>query len=330
MTQASPTASSVAVVVPVYNAAAYLPDCLDAISRSLPTAALIVADDGSTDDSAAIAERHGAQVVRLEGRSGPAGARNRGVAETRADVVCFVDSDVVVADDALRRMVERLATDPDTVAVFGSYDTNPRATGLVSRFRNLLHHYVHQRGSREASTFWAGCGAIRREAFDEVGGFERHWNGIEDIELGYRLRAAGYRIALDPSIQCTHLKRWTLRSMLWTDIRSRAYLWARLILERKSLPSDLNVDTAQRVSLALVAVALAGLAFVWWVPSLLILSALAVAGVVWLNRDLYRYLASHAGIGFALASIPLHLLHLLAGGLGLVAAMVAHAAGNRR
>ena len=84
---------------------------------------------------------------------------------------------------------------------------------MVSQYRNLLHHFVHQEGNPEASTFWAGCGAVRRAAFDAVAGYDEarfRRPSIEDIELGYRLRRAGYRIRLDRDLQCTHLKRWRL------------------------------------------------------------------------------------------------------------------------
>ena len=76
----------------------------------------------------------------------------------------------------------------------------PRLQGVVSQYRNLLHHFVHQHGNSEASTFWAGCGAIRRSVFEEMGGFDEQrfpTPSIEDIELGYRLRQAGHRILLD-------------------------------------------------------------------------------------------------------------------------------------
>ena len=143
-------------------------------------------------------------------------------------------------------------------AVFGSYDSRPAAAGLVSRYRNLLHHFVHQNGNREASTFWAGCGAIRRSVFEKIGGFgSKRFSrpSIEDIELGYCLRQAGYRILLDKGLQGTHLKRWNLYSLIRTDISCRALPWSRLILESKRLPDDLNLKIGQRVSFGLVALA---------------------------------------------------------------------------
>jgi GT2 family glycosyltransferase len=135
--------------------------------------------------------------------------------------------------------------------VFGSYDDQPRDKGLVSQYRNLLHHYVHQTANCDASTFWAGCGAVRRSVFTEVGGFHENFRpicSIDDIELGYRLRRAGHRILLDKDLQGTHLKRWTLWSVISTDITHRAIPWARLVIESKNAPNDLNLKITPTLS----------------------------------------------------------------------------------
>src|SRR5947207_1321887 len=81
-------------------------------------------------------------------------------------------------------------------ALIGSYDESPLSAGFVSQYRNLLHCYTHQNGRREASTFWAGCGAMRRDRFVHHAGFDERYRypSIEDIELGVRLRQAGERI----------------------------------------------------------------------------------------------------------------------------------------
>jgi GT2 family glycosyltransferase len=323
---------SLAIVIPVFNGAATLGECLAALTPGLrPGDELVVVDDGSTDASAAVAAAAGARVVRQPANGGQAAARNAGVRATTADVLLFVDADVVVAPDVVGRVREAFASRPEIAALFGSYDDRPRAGGIVSPYRNLLHHYVHQRGAAEAFTFWAGCGAVRRAAFAQVGGFdERAWRrAIEDIELGYRLRAAGHRIVLDPTLLCTHVKRWTLRSMLWTDTMARALPWTRLMIETPGAGSDLNLTVAQRASVALVGggIALAALALVW--PGLLWAALAALVAVVALNRDLYRYLAERRGVGFALACIPLHLLYFVCSGVGFALAWLGYAAGLR-
>src|SRR5829696_5491870 len=132
---------------------------------------------------------------------------------TAEEVLVFVDADVLPHPDAFARLREAFEVDPALDAVFGSYDTSPRATGLVSRFRNLLHHHVHQQGAGPATTFWAGLGAVRRETFESAGGFDASrfpHASVEDIELGMRLAAAGGKLRLDPELQGTHLKAWTL------------------------------------------------------------------------------------------------------------------------
>jgi GT2 family glycosyltransferase len=216
-------------------------------------------------------------------------------------------------------MLELFKSSPDIDVLFGSYDDEPTAPGVLTQYRNLLHHYIHQTGSREASTFWAGLGAIRRSAFEAVGGFdEKRWaRRMEDIELGYRLREAGYRICMDPAIQGTHLKKWTVKSMVRTDVYYRAMPWARLMLERKkTVVVDLNIKHHQQASVALVGLACVSLllSVVWW--QALIATLLALAGAIALNRRFYAFLIRKRGIAFTIAALPLHWFYFLYSGLG--------------
>jgi GT2 family glycosyltransferase len=137
-------------------------------------------------------------------------------------------------------------------ALFGSYDDAPAATNFLSQYKNLFHHYVHQIANEEASTFWGACGAIRREVFLKLGGFDEsyHQPCIEDIELGYRLKRAGYRIRLLKTLQVKHLKHWGVKSLLKTDFFQRALPWTELILRDRRLVNDLNLKTSSRVSVA--------------------------------------------------------------------------------
>jgi glycosyltransferase involved in cell wall biosynthesis len=157
---------SLTAVVPATNDPPTLAACLDAI---------------------AAAEEPPEQVVIVAEGDGPASARNSGAADATGDVVVFVDADVLPHADAVGRIRAAFAADPDLTAVFGSYDDAPADPGVVSQFRNLLHHHVHQQGAGEARTFWAGLGAVRADAFREAGGFdaERYkLPSVEDIDLG--------------------------------------------------------------------------------------------------------------------------------------------------
>src|SRR6266850_682708 len=229
---------NISVIIPVYNGADFVTRCLDGVLATHGASyECIVVNDGSTDASATLAAQFSDRVrlVNLTGEPrGPAYARNRGAELAREEILFFVDADVVLLPGALERVAKTFADRPDLAAVFGSYDAHPTANGMISRYRNLLHHFVHQNGNREASTFWAGCGAIRRSVFEKINGFdEKQFTrpSIEDIELGYRLREASYRIVLDKQLQGTHLKGWKLSTLIRTDIVCRAIPWSRLILE---------------------------------------------------------------------------------------------------
>jgi len=323
------------VIVPAHQAMGPLRQSLEALGRSgLPREAweLIVADDASTDETSLVAAEYADTVVRLSGKpNGPAYARNRAFEASRGEVLVFVDSDVVVHPDALPRIVRHLKDDPSLSAVFGAYDANPTAPGLVSQYRNLLHHYVHVRNRGPAETFWAGIGAIRRDAFAEVGMFDE-WSyanpQIEDIELGRRLRRLGRRILLDPDIQGTHLKRWTLKGTLLGDFRNRGVPWMWLLLQEGTPESSrtLNVRTAEKWTTAAVglAVALATTAIVVREDLYAWCALVAPAAILATNWGFYRFLANVRGVAFAAAVMPLHLLYYVGNGVSALSGWMVH------
>jgi len=261
-------------------------------------------------------------VQREPAGSGPAAARNLGAAATEADVIVFVDSDVEVHPDALERAAARFAADPDLAAVFGAYDDDPADPGLTSRYRNLLHHHVHTGAAGEAETFWAGLGAIRREAFEAAGGFDAEEfprPSVEDIELGMRLRRGGAKIVLDPGIRGQHLKAWTLRRMVETDFRRRGVPWARLLLRGGSDSTALNLGWRRRASAATSVVLLGAL-----LTRRPRLAAAALAANLLLDRGLYALLARRGGPRLLIAGVGLHQLHQLAAAVSVPAALVLH------
>ncbi len=243
------------MVVPAHNSVRDLELCLAALNHSShPYHECIVVDDASTDDTPKVAEKAGCRLIRMETNSGPAAARNAGAAKATGDILFFIDSDVCVSTDTLRRVADHFGADPKLDALIGSYDDRPQQPDFLSQYKNLLHHFVHQQGSDVASTFWSGCGAIRREVFLRYSGFSEDYKrpAIEDIELGYRLKADGCKIMLDKQLQVKHLKAWTFWRLLRSDIFDRGIPWTELIWRDTSMPSDLNLQISQRISVVLV------------------------------------------------------------------------------
>jgi glycosyltransferase involved in cell wall biosynthesis len=248
-----PEQPELSIIIPAYNAASTLPRCLDSVlSQISPNTEVIVVDDGSTDSTAAIAAKYPVHVIAIAVNGGSGPARNRGAAVARGSLLLFLDADVTLREGALAR-VNWLASQPDVVAVIGSYDDEPAVRCTVSLFKNLAHHYFHQRSAPEVSTFWSGCGAIKRTAFVLLGGFDEGIPEIGDVDLGYRLSAQGLRLRLDPNLQVKHLKHWTLGSLVRTDFNLRALPWARMLVTYGYLPKGLNFTADQRAG-ALVAI----------------------------------------------------------------------------
>lgn len=262
-------ALNISVVIPVHNSEKYLRACLTHLAQStLPSFECIVVDDGSTDASADVARRFGAKVLSTGGRRGPAYARNLGAQAASGDLLFFIDSDVCVHSDTLARIRADFESDEQLDALMGSYDDAPGSQDFVSLYRNLMHCFVHQNSREQACTFWSGCGAIRRQLFLEQSGFDESYGrpAIEDIELGYRLFRANKKLMLDKQLQVKHLKRWTLWTLIRTDIWDRGIPWTELILRDRSMPNDLNLQLSQRVSVALVFLLLGGAALltIYW------------------------------------------------------------------
>jgi hypothetical protein len=291
---------------------------------------LIVVDDASTDETASIAAEYADVLVRLPGRSrGPAYARNRGFEFARGEYIVFVDADVCIHRDTLARFVLVLSREPLVSAVFGAFDTNPAAKGLVSQYQNLLAHYYHQQHPGPAETFWASCGAIRRAAFLEAGMFDE-WrfprHQVEDFELGYQLRERGLRIVLRPEIQATSLSRWTLDSMLSADLQDRSVPWMRIFGRRDATLGrrSTRLRTVKTVNTALTCLGAAAVlgGAIGARPSLLLGGGACLLVVIVNDRAQHRFFVRERGPRFALAVVPLRLMSYLVNGMAVTVGWV--------
>ena len=310
----------VSAIVAARNAAPTLARCLDALlAQATDEVELIVVDDHSTDETRAIASRYPLTLIELPQHAGVSAARNRGAEAARGEILFFLDADVVLAPGGMRRVFATMSR-PEVGALFGSYDADPDDVSIVSRFKNLAHHYFHQHSHLEATTFWGACGAVRRKCFFAAGGFdEKRFKlpSIEDVELGYRLNGGGVRIVLDPELQVKHLKKWNLASLVATDVVRRAIPWTLLWMEHGRVQTDLNFSYDQRfaamVSFALllaIPVALVN-PYIWFVVGALLVVAYR------LNRGLFRLLLTKGGLRLAIGGFLLQQLYYLYSMIGL-------------
>ena len=306
---------TISVIIAVYNGEDFLKECLPAITESADAETeIILVNDGSTDKSAEIGKRFGVRIINCEQRSGAAKARNIGVEHATGEIILFVDADVVVKSDTIKKVRRIFSENPQVSAVFGSYDDQPGELDFFSQYRNLMHHFFHQQAGGESQTFWSGLGAINRNVFLEVGGFDVdkfEIPSVEDIELGYRLRNRGKRILLVPNLQAKHLKKWTFYSILRTDFWQRAVPWVELLLLNPQIKHNLNAANSQKISAVLTGSFILSSAVIYWNWWFIVPAILFLFGIILINKEFYLFFLKRKGFFFTLGVLPMHLFYFI-------------------
>ena len=313
-----PSDLTVSIIIPVHNGGDKFRKCLLSVKAlRTPPKEVIVVEDGYSDGTWKLAEKFDMHVVKRPVSGGPARARNLGAHHAKGDLLLFIDADVTIPNDMIEQVVKPFQDDPGLDALIGSYDDKPFESNFLSQYKNLLHHYVHQISNRDAYTFWGACGAIRRDVFLKIGGFDKRYRrpSIEDIDLGYRLKKSGYKIHLFKHIQVKHLKHWGILSLLRADFFYRALPWTDLILKEGRIIDDLNLKWSSRISVMAVFILPLTIIGSMFTPWLLILSTFILAVVFGLNWDLYRFFKDKRGLCFAVKTIPWHWFYFFYSGL---------------
>ena len=327
--EASDLSIDVTVIVPVHNGGSDLSRCVDAIrSATGDSSEVIVVDDASSDGAVERAgdSRPWIRAIRTgEKPVGPGVARNLAAASARGTWLVFVDADVLVHPDAIERLLEPLRkADPGAsiAATIGSYDDRPEAPGVAATYANLRHHQVHQHARNPVPGFWTGLGAVRRDVFESVGGFDAAFGrpSIEDVEFGLRLSAIGHTIEVVPEAQGTHLKAWTAVGLWKTDLLARAIPWGRAIAAHPALASAMNGSPKARVSILAISFAalFAVLAIAAWAAGVVfavgMFGVIAIAGLAaWIGIEsaLFGLMSRHRGRRTAIGGVGFHAIHHL-------------------
>jgi lipopolysaccharide/colanic/teichoic acid biosynthesis glycosyltransferase/GT2 family glycosyltransferase len=231
---------------------------------------IIVVDDGSTDDTAAVARRFKGVKVRSQENAGPAAARNHGAREARGNLLVFVDADCEPAADWLRELTRPLLADESVVAAKGVYRTRQRR--WAARFAQLEFEgrYRLLARARQIAFVDSYSAAIRAEAFRAVGGFDPHFPlaDNEDVDLSFKLARSGFKMVFCPRAIVYHVHADTWRRYLGLKLR-RAY-WRARVYRRfpERMLSDNYTPQLLKFQVLLMAAFLpwAAAAF-WWRPA---------------------------------------------------------------
>jgi GT2 family glycosyltransferase len=331
---------SVSVIIPVRDGEATLRACIEALaSSSIRDFEVVFVDDGSRDatpgfllEGAERLAKIGVEVTRLRNETsrGAFAARNQGAALARGAVLFFTDADVQVQEETIARVWQRCGTEA-LPAVIGLYTLDQPHDDLVTRYKNSWIRYSYLVAGDHVDWFFTAVGAVRRDVWETCGPFREHFErdtGGGDVDYGRRLRACGFTIRLDKSLEVRHRRAFTAAALLRNDFL-RAYGWAGLGLATAGLHGSMrggiaNVDPGFVVSVALAGALLAapGLAFAlgggWTVVATLALAYVASVGAfLW-------WAARVMSPSVALRFLPISFIDHVACGFGVATALARH------
>jgi glycosyltransferase involved in cell wall biosynthesis len=239
MSAADMSALAVSVVIPAYDAAAFIHRSIRSVlAQTQPPAEIVVVDDGSRDDTADVAQRLSADVVVLrQSNRGPGAARNAGVRAARSELVCFLDADDEYRPEMIAALSSALADHPSAdvasaalILESGGARTRHPAAGAIptEAGRAVLDDYF-----AVARRHWIACACsvmVRKRAFEAAGGFREDIRFGEDVDLWCRLAGRSDWVFVDAPVCVYHHDPATSATLRTADA-----LW----------PTDVLMDEAR-------------------------------------------------------------------------------------
>lgn len=326
------------IIIPVYNSKETLGICLDAIKKQVKKQTeVIVVDDCSTQKGIKeIVKNFTPRIYQLKKNCGAGRARNFGAKKAKGEWLIFIDSDVVVSDNFFKGLIEKLKHLPHNVCLQGVYGWQTPIDNIYSQYKNLYYFYnFFCRIKKEKYSYISShCFIIRRSVFNAVGGFNRQIKTvIEDADFSFRLFQKGYSVLLDKKLIVTHLKRFSLLSLLKNDAKLSfakiKHVLRNIFKDDKGklivisggrvsemYPVLLNVFLAPVFLLVMLIVILYHNIFILYLLTLLLLFLLIS------NFNFFKFIVLKKGTVYLLKVIPIFYLDMLSAFWGIIMGII--------
>jgi len=310
------------IIIPAYNAQETIRPCLDSIVASnfpIRDYEIIVVDDHSRDQTADIVKPYPCRVIQLDQTSGAAHARNTGAQNAQGEILVFIDADVGIPADALKRIANAFIENKDVSAMTGCLSRHCVFTDFFSQYKNLYMHFIFSRCPAEIDFLYGSLMAIRRRDFIP---FDETYPMTDDTELGQRYTQKGYAIRLDHSLEVEHMKRYSGWSFFKNDFFV-PFWWARTFLRHRGFDKIWRQKRFSHARISqLLSIGMAYLIMVMlsvnWLLGAIFLSII----FLFLNLRFLIFLFHERGLGFGLRAIGITFLDQLVMGGGIITGLI--------
>ena len=229
---------TLAIIIPMYNAAEHIELCLDHLLQSdYPNFQIMVVDDCSKDESKQkVAAYANVQLVAFDKNRGVSAARNQGAMQSKADYLLFLDSDVLVGPKVLSSLMACFNKYPEVAIVQGRYADHSYYPNLFSQYKHYIFSYRGLRPTADAGPYsnyvHTACVAMGRKVMERIQFNEKMCRG-EDIDFGQRCAQAGILIYSDPHSTVDNMKYYSLRTFSRYQFKA-AFDLADQVLNKRS------------------------------------------------------------------------------------------------
>lgn len=284
-----------------------MPGLLDSIfKQAVDDMEVIIVDDCSTDNTVEIAGRYPTRIIQMEKNGGPAKARNRGVEAAKGDIIFFLDSDVIVLDGTIKEVEDYFKNNPSAQCVIGICSTEPLNNGFVPKYMAMFE-YIHLLGTpdNKVSVFAPRCGAIKKDFFLKVGGYDESYKGadIEDFELARRINKTE-SIFLNPKMLVKH--QFANFSRALKIYFRRTVMWVHLFFKEKKLDNAGPTSPSNGVAAICAFFSFLLLFSLPFICTAKYIFLFLIAVYLISNLKWWNFMRKEAGLMFALRAIPLN------------------------
>ncbi len=316
----------ISVIIPVNNSSEVISNTLDAVLASeCEEMEVIVVDDASTDNTVELCRRRHVKVIEMKENKGPSAARNEGIRTARGEVVLFLDDDAVIKDSGMiSDMVGRFKADPELISICTISEKKPENKGFLPAYTSFFEYFLYQKAIQNRKEMVikdisTRCGSIRKEALEEIGGFNTKYRipSVEDAELLHRILDrfndgkflwVDYRIGhYWPEDIRKLLKNYFLRSQLWTEV---------FIDHRKFVDPFISPEESLRKFMDCLVLLLFAAGFL--LPVLWIFAAISLMTALILKKDLFKALNAEYGFWFTMKAAVLNFVASIVLGSGIM------------